>query len=59
MLADVRELIGHLPAATRQKETRRHVVAQLDAAVRGANPADAAVTLQLVVIWENLPIGRK
>src|SRR5215472_10121678 len=57
-LADVRALIGHLPAATQQKETWRHVAAQLDAAARGSDPADAAVALQLVLMMENVPLGR-
>jgi len=37
-LADVRPLIGHLPKATREKETWQHVAAELDKAAAGADP---------------------
>jgi hypothetical protein len=34
-LADVRKLMGHLPAATREKSTWQHVAKCLDEATRG------------------------
>jgi len=34
-LADVRELVGHLPGECRERDTWRHVAACLSAAARG------------------------
>jgi hypothetical protein len=58
-LADVRQLMSHLPAATRAKDTWRHITSQLDAAARGADPADVAVALQLVLMLEKVMFRRK
>ena len=48
-LADVRRLFGHLPKDVRARSTWQGVAAQLDAAARGADPADVSVALQLVL----------
>ena len=40
-LADVRRLIAHLPKERRALSTWQHVVAELDAAARGADPAES------------------
>ena len=53
-LADVRKLMGHLPAATREKSTWQHVAAQLTAAARGADPVHVAVALQIVLMLEDV-----
>ena len=48
-LADVRELLGHLPKHAREKSTWQHVAAELDKAVAGADTADVSVALKLVL----------
>ncbi len=53
-LADVRALIGHLPKATRDKETWQHVAAELDKAAAGADTVDVSVALQMVLMLENV-----
>jgi hypothetical protein len=53
-LADVRALIGHLPKATREKSTWKHVAAELDKAAAGADTAHVAVALQLVLSLEHV-----
>jgi hypothetical protein len=53
-LADVRALIGHLPAASRDKATWRYVADRLAAAARGADPLDVAVPLQMVLSMEGV-----
>jgi len=42
-LGDVRSLLGHLPKDVRARSTWQGVANQLDAAARGADPADVAV----------------
>jgi hypothetical protein len=39
-LADVSQLLRHLPKEHRAKETWQHVAAQLDEAARGVDPAN-------------------
>jgi hypothetical protein len=47
-LADVRELLGHLPKGVRERSTWQRVAAQLDLAARGgADPADVSVAMRL------------
>jgi hypothetical protein len=53
-LADVRELLGHLPKETRQKSTWQHVGAELTKAAAGADTADVSVALQMVLMLENV-----
>jgi hypothetical protein len=54
-LADVRELIGHLPADRRKLNTWRHVAKQLAAAADGGDIDDVVVSLRLVLQLENVP----
>jgi hypothetical protein len=53
-LADVRELMRHLPADHRVGSTWQHVVAELDKAARGADMADVAMALRLVLMLEHV-----
>jgi hypothetical protein len=53
-LADVRTLLRHLPAATREKSTWRYVADRLDEAARGADPRDVAMPLQMVLSMEGV-----
>jgi hypothetical protein len=53
-LADVRELLRHLPKEHRAKHTWQHVTAQLDEAARGADPVDVSVALQMVLGMERV-----
>lgn len=46
-LRDVPSLLGHLPKDVRARSTWQGVAAQLDAAARGADPADVSVALSL------------
>jgi hypothetical protein len=53
-LADVRELMRRLPRRTREKETWRHVAAQLAEAARSGDTVDVAVPLRLVLMLERV-----
>jgi hypothetical protein len=53
-LADVSELLRHLPKEHRAKETWQHVAAQLDEAARGADPVNVSVALQMVLGMERV-----
>jgi hypothetical protein len=54
-LADVRKLMGHLPAATRAKSTWQHVAKCLDEAARGVDPpVHVSVALQMVLMLEGV-----
>ncbi len=53
-LADVRELMRHLPPEHRERPTWRHVAAELEQAAAGADTVDVAVALRLVLILENI-----
>ena len=54
-LADVRELMRHLPEDRRARSTWRYVARQLaDAAAGAADPADAAISLRLALMLENV-----
>jgi hypothetical protein len=58
-LADVRELIGHLPKEFRSRETWQSVIGHLNAAARGGDPNDVAVAPQLVLMLEKVTFRRK
>ncbi len=53
-LADVRELMRHLPAEHRERSTWRHVAAELEQAAAGADTVNVAVALRLVLMMENV-----
>jgi hypothetical protein len=53
-LADVTELLRHLPKEHRAKETWQHVAAQLDGAAYGDDPANVAAALQMVFGMERV-----
>ncbi len=57
-LADVRELLRHLPKETREKDTWRYVAAQLDEAARGADPVTVSVPLRMVMSMEGVEYRR-
>jgi hypothetical protein len=55
-LADVRELLKHLPKGHRERSTWRHVEKQLNAASLGkVDTIDVAVSLQMVLMMEGVP----
>jgi hypothetical protein len=55
-LADVRELVErHLPSERRERDTWRHVAAQLAAAADGGDINDVVVSLLLVLQLERVP----
>ena len=59
-LADVRELIKHLPKDHRAKSTWQHVEKQLNAAALGeVDMIDVAVPLQLVLSMEGVEWRRR
>ncbi len=53
-LADVRELMRHLPAEHRERPTWRHVAAVLKQAAAGADTIDVDVALRLALMLENV-----
>ena len=54
-LADLRELMRHLPEDRRARPTWRYVAQQLaEAAAGAADPADAVIALRLVLMLENV-----
>ncbi len=54
-LADVRTLMRHLPDDRRARSTWRYVAQQLAEAADGAaSPADAAISLRLALMLENV-----
>ena len=53
-LADVRKLMRHIPADRRKLLTWQHVAAELDKAVHGADVADVAMALRLVLMLERV-----
>jgi hypothetical protein len=54
-LGDVRALLARLPKGRRALPTWRHVAAELEAAAHGADPADVATALRLVLALERVP----
>jgi hypothetical protein len=57
-LADVRELIGHLPIAVRKRDSWRYVAKQLDEAARGGDILDLEVSLWIVLTLESIESRR-
>jgi hypothetical protein len=55
-LADVRDLMRHLPQETRAKATWRYVADRLDEAAKGADPVDVAMALRLVLNLERVAV---
>ena len=54
-LADVRELMRHLPEDRRARSTWRYVASQLDQAAAGTiDPGEAAIALRLVLMLEGV-----
>jgi hypothetical protein len=54
-LADVRELLKHLPKGHRERSTWRHVETCLNEAAAGGDTIDVAVPLQMVLSMEGVP----
>jgi len=53
-LADVRELMRHLPADRRARSTWRRVAADVEAAAAGGDIEGAAIGLRLVLMLEGV-----
>ena len=53
-LADVRELLTHLPERCRDKSTWQHVIACLDEAALDGDTVNVAVPLRLVLSLERV-----
>jgi hypothetical protein len=56
-LADVRELLRHLPDGHRERLAWQHVASELDKAVSGADPLDVSVALRLAPALDGVPCG--
>jgi hypothetical protein len=53
-LADVRTMIGHLPKATRARDTWQHVERELKKAAAGNDTSQISIALQMVLSLENI-----
>ena len=53
-LANVRELIRHLPEDRRARPTWRHVTAELERAAAGADMADVSIALRMALMLEGV-----
>jgi hypothetical protein len=53
-LADVRTLIGHLPADRRTRPMWRHANAELAKAAAGADPAEVSIAPRMVLMLEGV-----
>jgi hypothetical protein len=58
-LADVRKLMGHLPAETREKSTWLHVAKCLDEAAHGSDTVHVYTALQMVMMMERVEFNLK
>ena len=54
-LADVRALLGHVPAERRRLDTWQHVAKCLNEAARGGSVNDVTIALRLVLMLEHVP----
>ena len=54
-LADMRALLGHVPARRRRLDTRRHATKCLNEPARGGSVDDAVIALRLVLMLEHVP----
>ncbi len=53
-LADVRELMRHLPEDRRARPTWRHVAAELEKAAAGADAVDVSFALRMALMLEGV-----
>jgi hypothetical protein len=59
-LADLRELLRHLPTETKGKATWQKITALVDEVAAGSvTPADVAAALEMVLILEKIPFRQK
>jgi hypothetical protein len=58
-LADVRELLKHLPKGHRERSTWRHVAACLNEAAHGGDAINVTVPLKMVLSMEGVPYQAK
>ena len=53
--ADMRALLGHVPARRRRLDTWRHAAKCLNEPARGGSVDDAVIALRLVLMLEQVP----
>jgi hypothetical protein len=58
-LADVRELLKHLPKGHRERSTWQHVATCLNEAAHGGDTIDVTVPLKMVLSMEGVPYQLK
>jgi hypothetical protein len=58
-LADVRELLRHIPAERRQLHTWQHVEKTLQECATGDDPVNISIALQIVLQGERVPYSVK
>jgi hypothetical protein len=58
-LADVQNLIRHLPRDHRVKSTWQHVVAELNKAAAGADVVDVSIALRMVLMLERVKFQQR
>jgi hypothetical protein len=58
-LADVRELMRHVPADRRTRPTWRHVIAELAKAAARADTAEVSIALRMVLSMEGVECRRQ
>lgn len=55
-LADVRDLLRHIPADRRKLSMWQHVARSLNEAAVGGDPADVSIALRMVLFLERVPL---